>query len=77
MARSVFARRFFGALAFAAASALSTLAVFLFALGWRNTGGGFPAVLGILVYVLVICWPALPLFLLGRYVWRRSPSISN
>ena len=24
------------------------------ALGWRNTGGGFPAVLGILVNVLVI-----------------------
>jgi hypothetical protein len=77
MARPVFAAMFLGGVASAVAGALSALAVFLFALGWRNTGGGFPAVLGILVYVVVICWPALPLFWLGRRVWRKPQAPSN
>jgi hypothetical protein len=72
----VFVAKLFGATAIAVAVSLAALAVYLLLLGW-GYGGGLSGVLGALVYIVVICWPAIPLFILGRRVWRKSQLPSN
>ncbi len=61
----------FGAAAIAVAVGLVALAVYFLLLGW-GYGGGFSGLAGALAYVAVVCWPAIPLCLLGRHVWRKS-----
>ncbi len=69
--RHTLAAELFGAAAIAVAASLVALDMYFLLLGW-GYGGGFSGLAGALAYVAVACWPAIPLYLLGRHVWRKS-----